>query len=232
MGFRDQSATGADSRCAPGPLRTGRPACRAPLRSRRRGNFGKRARCDGLGAEPNRAGQDRRCECRDDYDRWCIRRSGACWLRFLGARQCASDDASATHKQPGICRLNVATLLIYIGLSIMFFLVPFDLVDRRGLSPVDAGLISSVHTRRRSFVAAIRGRGDKFGARAMLIVGPLGAALALLLLAFGKPLRWSSVNRADGTAGDLVCSAHCATHRVSMPRSRTPMRVWRPASMW
>jgi hypothetical protein len=35
--------------------------------------------------------------------------------------------------------LNVATLLIYAGLSIMFFLVPFDLVDRRGLPPIDAG---------------------------------------------------------------------------------------------
>ena len=36
--------------------------------------------------------------------------------------------------------LNVATLLVYAGLSIMFFLLPFDLVDRRGLPPIDAGL--------------------------------------------------------------------------------------------
>jgi EmrB/QacA subfamily drug resistance transporter len=36
--------------------------------------------------------------------------------------------------------LNVATLLVYAGLSIMFFLVPFDLVDRRGLPPIEAGL--------------------------------------------------------------------------------------------
>jgi MFS family permease len=33
--------------------------------------------------------------------------------------------------------LNVATLLVY---AVMFFLVPFDLVDRRGLPPIDAGL--------------------------------------------------------------------------------------------
>ena len=37
--------------------------------------------------------------------------------------------------------LNVATLLIYAGLSIMFFLMPFDLVDRRGLSATGAGLV-------------------------------------------------------------------------------------------
>ncbi|MFY9787484.1 MAG: MFS transporter, partial [Pseudolabrys sp.] len=37
--------------------------------------------------------------------------------------------------------LNIATLLIYTGLSIMFFLLSFDLVDRRGLSPTSAGLV-------------------------------------------------------------------------------------------
>src|SRR5205814_4584651 len=36
--------------------------------------------------------------------------------------------------------LNVATLMVYAGVSIMFFLLPFDLVDRRGLSSTDAGL--------------------------------------------------------------------------------------------
>ena len=36
--------------------------------------------------------------------------------------------------------LNLATLMIYAGVSIMFFLLPFELVDRRGLSATDAGL--------------------------------------------------------------------------------------------
>src|SRR5262245_54466625 len=36
--------------------------------------------------------------------------------------------------------LNVATLLVYSGLSIMFFLLPFDLVDRRGMTATQAGL--------------------------------------------------------------------------------------------
>jgi hypothetical protein len=36
--------------------------------------------------------------------------------------------------------LNVATLMVYAGVSIIFFLLPFDLVDRRALSSTDAGL--------------------------------------------------------------------------------------------
>ena len=36
--------------------------------------------------------------------------------------------------------LELATLMVYAGLSIMFFLLPFDLVDRRALSSTDAGL--------------------------------------------------------------------------------------------
>jgi hypothetical protein len=36
--------------------------------------------------------------------------------------------------------LNLSTLMIYSGLAIMFFLLPFDLVDRRGMTPIDSGL--------------------------------------------------------------------------------------------
>src|SRR6185503_19399807 len=36
--------------------------------------------------------------------------------------------------------INLATLLIYGAASIMFFLLPFELVDRRGLSATDAVL--------------------------------------------------------------------------------------------
>ena len=83
--------------------------------------------------------------------------------------------------------LNLATLLIYAALAIVFFLLPFDLVDRRGLEPAAAGL---------SFLPMTLGVGllsrpfgalaDKIGARAMLIAGPLGAAIAYLWLAFGQ----------------------------------------------
>ena len=69
----------------------------------------------------------------------------------------------------------------------MFFLLPFDLVDRRRLPSVVAGL---------SFLPMTLGVGllsrpfgalaDTIGARAMLIAGPLGAALAYIWLAFAQ----------------------------------------------
>jgi EmrB/QacA subfamily drug resistance transporter len=83
--------------------------------------------------------------------------------------------------------LNVATVLIYTGLAIMFFLLSFDLIDRRKLTPVDAGLAFLPFTLGVGVLSQPFGAlADKIGARTMLIVGPIGAALAMLLLAFGK----------------------------------------------
>ena len=83
--------------------------------------------------------------------------------------------------------LNVATLLIYAGLSIMFFLLSFDLIDRRELTPTDAGLAFLPFTLGVGFLSQPFGAAaDKIGARTMLIAGPLGAAIAFLLLALGK----------------------------------------------
>ncbi|MFZ0355936.1 MAG: MFS transporter, partial [Pseudolabrys sp.] len=83
--------------------------------------------------------------------------------------------------------LNVATLLIYAGLSIMFFLLSFDLIDRRRLTPTDAGLAFLPFTLGLGLLSQPFGAlADKIGARIMLIVGPLGASAALLLLALGK----------------------------------------------
>ena len=83
--------------------------------------------------------------------------------------------------------LNVATLLVYTGLAVMFFLLSFDLIDRRHLTPTGAGL---------AFLPFTLGVGllsqpfsllsDKVGARTMLIVGALGVALAYILMALGK----------------------------------------------
>jgi EmrB/QacA subfamily drug resistance transporter len=83
--------------------------------------------------------------------------------------------------------LNIATLLIYTGLSIMFFSLSFDLVDRRGLTPTGAGLAFLPFTLAMGFLSQPFGAlADKIGARRLLIVGPLGAGFALLLLALGK----------------------------------------------
>jgi EmrB/QacA subfamily drug resistance transporter len=83
--------------------------------------------------------------------------------------------------------LNVATLLIYGGLAIMFFVLSFDLIDRRGLTPTQAGLVFLPFTLGVGLLSRLfGGLADKIGARTMLITGPLGAALAFLWLALGK----------------------------------------------
>jgi EmrB/QacA subfamily drug resistance transporter len=82
--------------------------------------------------------------------------------------------------------LNVATLMVYAGVSIMFFLLPFDLVDRRSLSSTDAGLAFLPFTLGVGLLSNVfGGLADKIGSRAMLIAGPAGAALAYVWMALG-----------------------------------------------
>jgi EmrB/QacA subfamily drug resistance transporter len=87
--------------------------------------------------------------------------------------------------------LNVATLLVYAGLSIMFFLLPFDLIDRRGLSPTSAGLAFLPFTLAVGLLSPYFGSlADKFGTRAMLIAGAVGASVAYvwMMLAHDRSL--------------------------------------------
>src|SRR6266568_1038318 len=75
--------------------------------------------------------------------------------------------------------LNVATLLIYSGLAIMFFLLPFVLVDRRGLTATQAGLAFLPFTLGLGLLSRPLGAlADSIGARPMLIAGAAGASLA------------------------------------------------------
>jgi len=83
--------------------------------------------------------------------------------------------------------LNVATLLIYTGLAIMFFLLPFDLIDRRGLSPTDAGFVFLPFTLGVGLFSRVFGAAaDSVGARTMLMAGSSGAAVAYIAMGFGK----------------------------------------------
>jgi predicted MFS family arabinose efflux permease len=83
--------------------------------------------------------------------------------------------------------LNLATLLIYWGLAQMFFLVPFDLVDRRGLPPTEAGAVFLPFTLGMGLLSRPFGAAaDSIGARPMLLAGPIAAALAFVWLAFGQ----------------------------------------------
>jgi EmrB/QacA subfamily drug resistance transporter len=83
--------------------------------------------------------------------------------------------------------LNVVTLLVYTGLAVMFFLLSFDLIDRRHLTPTDAGLVFLPFTLGVGLLSRPFGLlSDKIGTRVMLIIGALGAALAYILMALGR----------------------------------------------
>jgi predicted MFS family arabinose efflux permease len=77
--------------------------------------------------------------------------------------------------------------MIYASVSIMFFLLPFELVDRRGLSATDAGLAFLPFTLGVGLLS--RGFGslaDATGARAPLIGGPVAAAVAYIWMALAR----------------------------------------------
>jgi MFS family permease len=77
--------------------------------------------------------------------------------------------------------LNVGALLIYLGLAIMFFLLPFDLIDRRGLSPTSAGLAFLPFTLALGLLSPYFGSlADEHGARAMVTLGAAGASVTYL----------------------------------------------------
>jgi EmrB/QacA subfamily drug resistance transporter len=83
--------------------------------------------------------------------------------------------------------LNAATLLVYAGLAIMFFVLSFDLIDRRHLEPTQAGLVFLPFTLGVGLLSRPFGTlADKVGARVMLIAGPLGAAVSFVWLALGR----------------------------------------------
>jgi EmrB/QacA subfamily drug resistance transporter len=83
--------------------------------------------------------------------------------------------------------LNAATLMIYSGLAIMFFLLPFDLVDRRGLTATEAGLAFLPFTLGLGLLSQPFGHlADSIGARAMIVIGAAGASLAFVWTAFAR----------------------------------------------
>jgi EmrB/QacA subfamily drug resistance transporter len=75
--------------------------------------------------------------------------------------------------------MNVATLLIYVGFAIVFFLLPFDLIDHRGLSPISAGLAFLPFTLAVGLLSPFfGGLADRFGSRTLVITGAVGASVA------------------------------------------------------
>ena len=83
--------------------------------------------------------------------------------------------------------LNIATLLAYTGLAVMFFLLSFDLIDRRHLTATEAGLAFLPFTLGVGLLSQPFGLlSGKIGTRVMLIIGAFGAALAYILMSVGE----------------------------------------------
>src|SRR5258708_29338404 len=83
--------------------------------------------------------------------------------------------------------LNLATLMVYAAVAIMFFELPFDLVDRRGLPPTVAGITFLPFTLGVGLLSRFFGRlADAVGPRTMLVAGPVGAAAAYVWMGLTK----------------------------------------------
>jgi MFS family permease len=83
--------------------------------------------------------------------------------------------------------LNATTLLIYTGLAIMFFLLPFELEDGRGLSPSSVGLAFLPFSLGVGLLSQFfGGLADRLGVRRMLIVGAVVASSAYIWMALGE----------------------------------------------
>jgi EmrB/QacA subfamily drug resistance transporter len=83
--------------------------------------------------------------------------------------------------------LNAATLLIYAGLAIMFFLLPFELEDHRSLSPASVGLAFLPFSLGVGLLSRFFGSlADSIGARRMLVAGAVGASVAYIWMALGQ----------------------------------------------
>lgn len=95
----------------------------------------------------------------------------------------------------GFTGLNLTTLLLYAALSVMFFLVPFELVEQRNLSASSVGLVFLPFTLGVGLLSrAFGGLADRVGARPLLIAGAIGSAVAFALFALlSSASLWISV---------------------------------------
>ena len=83
--------------------------------------------------------------------------------------------------------LNTATLLIYAGLAIVFFLLPFELVEHRDLPPASVGLAFLPFTLGVGLLSRFfGGLADTFGARRMLVAGAVCASAAYIWMALAQ----------------------------------------------
>jgi EmrB/QacA subfamily drug resistance transporter len=86
---------------------------------------------------------------------------------------------------------NLLTLLLYGAFSAVLFLLPFDLIARRGLSASEAGLLFLPIGLIIGLASRTAGRwADRVGPRMLLSFGSATVALAATFLAFSSPHLW------------------------------------------
>ena len=89
---------------------------------------------------------------------------------------------------------NIVTVFLYGALSGVLFLVPFDLLSRRGLTAAEAGLVMLPVGLIIGFLSRSMGAlGDRHGPRPFLIIGPLLVGLSCVGLAIGRSSLWFGV---------------------------------------
>lgn len=92
--------------------------------------------------------------------------------------------------------LNIATFLIYSALAMTLLVLPFELIDRRGLGATEAGLLFLPFTLAVALLSQRFGAlADRTGARVLLMIGPILAAAAYV---------WMALARDAGTVAGVI----------------------------
>src|SRR4029434_8003785 len=90
--------------------------------------------------------------------------------------------------------VNAMTFFLYGSLSAVFFLLPFDLIERRGLTATQVGLTLAPFGIIIGALSSVAGDwSDRHGPRAPLVVGSLLLAVAISALAMNVASFWVGV---------------------------------------
>ena len=97
-------------------------------------------------------------------------------------------------RSPVFAGANIVTVFLYGALSGALFLLPFDLMSRRGLDAAEAGLTLLPVGLIIGFLSRpVGGLADRIGPRPFMILGPAVVGLACLGLAVGEGSLWLGV---------------------------------------
>jgi EmrB/QacA subfamily drug resistance transporter len=126
----------------------------------------------------------------------CIAAGGLAILPFIAVEARASDPLMplGLFRSRTFAATNVVTLFLYGSLSGVLFLLPFDLIERRGLSATEVGLtMLPLGLIIGLFSRAAGAAADRFGVRPFLAGGSLLVAIACAGLALNLGNFWIGV---------------------------------------